>query len=80
MLRSNFDDSLLLIEKCKKLLRPSWMFPVLLKIVRKCSIEFSEKPSNYRLYHVSRQFPYHNRDTIDGNNLDLTVRELYRNR
>nr|CAI6709331.1 CMF_HP1_G0042490.mRNA.1.CDS.1 [Saccharomyces cerevisiae] len=44
--------------------------------VRKCSIEFSEKPTIIRLYHVSRQFPIDNRDIIDGNNLDL-LKELY---
>ncbi|CAI5138305.1 ATV_HP_G0051220.mRNA.1.CDS.1 [Saccharomyces cerevisiae] len=106
MLRSNFDDSLLLIEKCKKFIKTfvdvscsvkdvdfgngfnlrhlplkfsdnmADNLESLYESVRKCSIEFSEKPTIIRLYHVSRQFPIDNRDIIDGNNLDL-LKELY---
>lgn len=106
MLRSNFDDSLLLIEKCRKFIKTfvdvscsvkdvdfgngfnlrhlplkfsdnmADNLESLYESVRKCSIEFSEKPTIIRLYHVSRQFPIDNRDIIDGNNLDL-LKELY---
>ena len=106
ILRSNLDDSFLLIEECKKFIAACVylsrniknvdfgngfdLHPLPLKFsnktahdlvclygrVQRCSIDFPEKSTIARLYHVSRQFPIDNRDIVEGNNLHL-LKELY---